>query len=400
MKYRYLALTILTSLLVSAAAAPVSQHHPFSELFPPDQNLNFGGESLEGASSIETGEIVVNGTGSGDFQLRNDQNNNILNYDKSQSLLNVENSDLSVTGGTLDVNSPSTTGRVLDVGGGANFGANVNLTFNSLKGLNNIQTRNNPSYISTSGTGSGEIRIWDTDAGNSIARFLEGGNVEVPNGNIDVSAGQLTVYSGGNSRTALFDSVGSRDNYVQLESGAGVGENYVNEIRYSRRGGVKWSEGFITNSDGTYRIVSGSTVNGAGTDVMRLSSGGDIGIPNGNLDIGSPSEHVGGGLDMSGDVNINSGGILIDDSSNNAVPDSLVLSNDFGGNGNIEGNSIQFTAGGTNYGRIKATGDMAGSSPGVSLSGFGVVKVSDGNLDISGNNVTSSGGEMCIGQYC
>lgn len=56
-------LTVSVSLLVimsTTALAATVQHHPFTQLFPPDENLGFGGYNVENASEIETEVIRAN----------------------------------------------------------------------------------------------------------------------------------------------------------------------------------------------------------------------------------------------------------------------------------------------------------------------------------------------------
>lgn len=83
---------------IPLASSASSQHHPFSEIFPPDTNLGFGDQALENASSLE----LQNGFNFTDYTIYDQGNTKLLEWNQSTSKWEVRNAD-------LDLNSRSIT---------------------------------------------------------------------------------------------------------------------------------------------------------------------------------------------------------------------------------------------------------------------------------------------------
>jgi len=92
-----LSLVFLT-LLVTGSAMSAVQHHPFSEIFPPDTNLDFGGQAAENVSRVQIRDgFVLDG-----FSLRDQGNNHVFRLDSSDSEFEVKSTDINMTGNNIE----------------------------------------------------------------------------------------------------------------------------------------------------------------------------------------------------------------------------------------------------------------------------------------------------------
>lgn len=93
---------VLAAVLIASATATVSsastQHHPFSELFPPDVNLDFGGKDIKNVSTLETATIIPN---SSDITFKDSGNVEILRYNDSGADWELQNSDIDTNGNNI-----------------------------------------------------------------------------------------------------------------------------------------------------------------------------------------------------------------------------------------------------------------------------------------------------------
>ncbi len=82
-------------LLLGFVGAQAAQHHPFSELYPPDENIDFGGKNLTNATQIETGSIIANDT-DGNITFRDSTGVKTLIWNSNAVRWEVVNSDLDL----------------------------------------------------------------------------------------------------------------------------------------------------------------------------------------------------------------------------------------------------------------------------------------------------------------
>lgn len=213
-----------------------------------------------------------------------------------------EGGNVGIPNGNLDIGSPTNQGEVLDVGGGANFDSSIALNSNDVTELNRLTgdggqeiyfagggnsdvifsgsggrvfylrdqdgiqfDSNSNGAIRTDGTGSGSIDIVDDANSQNIAEFNEGGNVDIPNGNLK-TAGILQL--GGGENINKDDLTGSA------------------VPRIYRNTGPSYSNGDLvveprTDQDRAIHFVTGT----ARTEALNIYSNGAVDIPNGNLDL-------------------------------------------------------------------------------------------------------------------
>ena len=96
-KAAFLALTII--LFASAATSASVQHHPFSELFPPDQDLNFGGYDIKNVSRIK-GEVIT--PLQADIVFEDAGRVPTLRWDNSETEWRLNGSDFNADGNNIE----------------------------------------------------------------------------------------------------------------------------------------------------------------------------------------------------------------------------------------------------------------------------------------------------------
>lgn len=215
--------------------------------------------------------------------------------------------------------------------------------------------------------------------GSQRITVMKGGNVKVPNGNLNVSGGQVTVPNN--------DVI--------------VGDNRIVVGRNSPNPGLNFEEYGVLKAK-IRRADSGTALkitNPTGYTRTLSIQGGNVEIPNGNLDVGGNNitsidtlKFV-EGTSINGDLELN--GTI------NATGDLNME------NGNI--NDVQSIDGGGNAvrfdDRIDIHGERVEDSTGKLSLGDGTVEVPNGAIEVQGNVETASGtvsstNKMCIGDQC
>lgn len=84
----------VVGLTVFVSAASV-QHHPFSEIFPPDDNLNFKGQDILNVSKIEANYFVPNES---DIVFRDSGDIEVLRLNSSSGNWVYNNSNIDLNG--------------------------------------------------------------------------------------------------------------------------------------------------------------------------------------------------------------------------------------------------------------------------------------------------------------
>lgn len=211
---------------------------------------------------------------------------------------------------------------------------------------------NNP-VIRTPGGGSGSIRIYDDANTQILAEFNEGGSVEIPNG--DLKLGSTTVSGGGDGEVYAGGGVmgvdGTNPNFRFYESG-------------TQKSRLQW---LSSGSGGPYIRWQVD-----GTNTFKLDKSNNVEIPNGNLDT--------------------QGNRIVDTTSGNTV---------YVGDANSD--TVRIDAGGSGDAVVSSGNGGSGSTERLrvtSSSGEADIDVSNSDVDLQGNSVTSSGGEVCIGDQC
>jgi len=317
--------TILLSLAL--ATAPSSQNHPFSEIFPPDQDLGFGGKNIENVSQLEAASIRPEAS---DLSFRDSGNLDTFIWDSSNRAWRFKNSDLD-----LDKNNIENV---------SNASIDQNLELKGESGTISLDAID---------TGFGDyLNIRSQDEKFTISQ------IEAPKGEEEAT---LALMRGEDSGNPEFLDLYNID-YGDPTFG----------IRVQSRGG------------GSLRPFRFQYNDGSGVyDVLNMFPSGNVDVANGDLTV------------KNGDIKVSSGSLKVKKSNIFAFGgsgDNLVLR---GGNSNP---SIEI--------QVKnSSGNVVFWSPENSQSVFevnsgGDIKVPNGDIDTNGNNLTSSGGEICVGQYC
>lgn len=144
--------------------------------------------------------------------------------------------------------------------------------------------------VETGGNGSGEFVILDGNATQNIARFYEGGNVEIPNGSLSVSdaAGSSFVAESGDTMYGPLD-VNGQINASNIVVGSNP-KGSTEDIFLAANSNVS-SDSSLYNlidngSDGEWAVGFGSTVRD-GTETLSLlaDASGTVRIDNGELEL-------------------------------------------------------------------------------------------------------------------
>jgi hypothetical protein len=120
-KKKYLTAAAILLALTGLATSATLQNHPFSQIFPPNSALDFGGQDVANASRVETAVIEPNAS---DITFKDNGNVDILVYDDSQGRWELVNSNLYL-GGNLDVAG----NRIMNVPAPSSTGDAVNKTY-------------------------------------------------------------------------------------------------------------------------------------------------------------------------------------------------------------------------------------------------------------------------------
>jgi hypothetical protein len=142
----------------------------------------------------------------------------------------------------------------------------------SIKSANNVR-------LETGGSGTSSVQIYDTANTQEIARFSEGGNVQIPNGNLDLGGNVPTNVGPGET---IFNSTwairGSKDsNYTakfDQSTNSITAQKVVSNNRFTSNSGAgivyEWAQGFIRQETGSATTI---TTDGADMHLLRDSTG-------------------------------------------------------------------------------------------------------------------------------
>ena len=152
--------------LTAAASSASTQHHPFSELFPPDQDLDFGGQDIQNVSQLETGIVTPNQS---DIVFRDSGDVEVLRWNYSSNQWDFQNSDVHLNGNYIE----EVDDIVFNGGSNTNSGLIIPQSGNGMLGVYN-----------------------DTGGSTPIMEWESTGTVEVPSGNIDTKGNNITSSGG------------------------------------------------------------------------------------------------------------------------------------------------------------------------------------------------------------
>lgn len=356
-----------------------SSGSPSDIVLDPTGNVGIDANtSITGDLDMQEGQIKNIGTGNtkflsdGDLQfttsgteIRDSGDNSAIdfqnNYFRTQTRMDVE-SGLRMES-TLDAN-----------GNNINNAADIHSNNDQAE----IRLLDGTVSVESGGGGSDVIQWYDDSNGRDILRGTEGGNVDIPNGNLDMNSNQINNVG---SLTVGDNGILNSDSYAKLETSGGGSSNWA-----------------IYDSANSQHIAS-------------FKEGGNVDFPNGNLDLGSPgstgkSLDVGGGANFDGDVDLNNGGGL--DNVNDIEMDGNIygagvdmslqeVGSILGPNNGDTDLNIQTQGGGSHVVSIED-----GSSSNTDIARFHEgtqnVEIPNGNLDLGGQ--LSVGSTECnTGQY-
>lgn len=225
------ALTILLSVITIASAAEKEPRHPLSQLTPIDVDLNMSDRSIVNISSIKLNDGTIDGTGLVLDGYTIGDTGSILKLDVSNGYWKFvggsgdiarfkDNGDVEIPNGNLSVagteclsgeyidgegncisdqtiSDDQNLSEVLSLGNSAG-NENINMNSNAIKNVAGIGASEGYSThsLTTPDLSSGQWQVLDEFNGQDIIRFKNGGNVEVPNGDIDTNGNDITSSGG------------------------------------------------------------------------------------------------------------------------------------------------------------------------------------------------------------
>lgn len=282
-KYLILSLILLAATVTTTAATV--QHHPFSQLFPPNEDLDLGGKDVENASEVETEVIRANDS---DIFIRNSGNIDIARLRQGG---NVE-----IPNGNLEVGL-NTADRNLTVGYNSNN--KVKAGFESGNPFIEASDGQDDDFeIRTApANGGGDITL-EPDNAVALRATQPNQNVEIPNGNLNMNGNRIrNVPAPSSPGDAVNKSyVDSMDDTVSDD------QNLQDVLSQGEKTG-----GFDINLTSESKLVSdeGLNVGGCGGDNCIGHSGFDLHLQHnyaGNVVLAGGGGKVlsQGNLDMSG----------------------------------------------------------------------------------------------------
>lgn len=187
-KLLLLSFTILS--LTGLGLTAVSQHHPFTELYPPDVNLDFGSQSAYNLSEVNIG----NGITIGKNAIKDSGGNERIKINpQGEGDIQIPNSDLNFSGGTitgvkdLKFEGGTSIGDGLDFSGelnttdGISLGGNLNMNGNDIKNFFGSACGENQAVKSVYANGTYNCG----QAGGGLSTVLSINNTADRNINVD-----------------------------------------------------------------------------------------------------------------------------------------------------------------------------------------------------------------------
>lgn len=179
------------------------------------------------------------------------------------SMIHPRAEDADALGG-VDSSNYARTDQNESFAGSVSFGNDVSMNANNVESASRVTSHANNALVEfdaggsddalalhTSGSGSSDVRIWDRSNSSFILQAHEGGNVEIPNGGLDIHAdfGQLSLHE---SDTGEQWNVAASSNNLNL-----VNPNADGLFRVFPGGNVEAPNGVMSDSRGT-AVVTGS----------------------------------------------------------------------------------------------------------------------------------------------
>jgi len=195
------------------------------------------------------GDLQVDGTGQQNLNGNlNFPNNNNIQSSGTDAIRLDGNQNVEVPNGRLDINSPSHTSGALNVDGNMDFAIDphqINFrTDNNARDFYRIVENGATKWKAVYGN---ENLFWRNASGTKTLNLKQNNNVRIPNGNLDV-----------NGVTSLGNKGGS-SGYISFKN---------TEIREDNSNGIVLEDG-------------------SGNNNLKIIDGGNVEIPNGNLDVSS-----------------------------------------------------------------------------------------------------------------
>lgn len=359
MKLKILFLASAVAVLSLSAVAPQPpQSHPLSEIVPVDTDLNMSNYNIENVSSIS----LNNGIGDpgfliDGFTITHPGEGQKLVLDEENDEWDIKNSDINLNGNKI----VDSTGKI-SIGQRSVNISNTDEATQNLSVAGRIYSNDiimggqstgdiNPTlYFSPEGEVNASLgyaslfqgdRIWFRNSKNND-RLL---NIHL-NGTLGVPSGNLNLRGNNIDRVRQIDAGPSADDfeavYRVFRNGDAVGaiDNSGGDVRLKAYGG---SAELLNNQNDGIMVNDGGPV-----EVRRVSlnlNSNDVSNVN-SLNPGASDLSVGGYLDVNAPVN-----------TGNAL--------DVGGTLGVDGGIESYSG-----------------------------------IDMNGNNISSSDGEMCVGEYC
>ena len=208
--------TATAAFLVLAAASLAStaqpgQSHNLSEIDPVDVDLNMSDYGVFNASQYE----LRNGLNFSGYSVYDQGNVEILRYDEENSEWDIKNSGLDLEGGVLkdSLDAAMTLNNSVDINGSLD----VSTDAYTLGRFERTDADNQAVYIQGSsgssiqfGRSGGGGWIKDTN-GDRVIWFRDNGEIEIPNGDLDINNSQINNLNQLNFNGNAFIDEGTQD---------------------------------------------------------------------------------------------------------------------------------------------------------------------------------------------
>lgn len=507
-----LGLLIMTTIVAAPGKEP---SHPLSHIHPIDEDFNMSNMRIFNVSRVSVnGGLKLDGN-----QILDSGAMPILNYNDDDRRLELRNNDFGVTGNNITAANNISFNDSLKVWGGKVWipednkygyfyrknlsevledGNNATVYDINMNG-NDIE---NIDELRTDGSVSDEIAVRDTSNDQDIARFNEGGEVEVPNGALDMSDNELQnvlnikstanndlrigAGAGGSDQVRIRDNANGQDiavfeegtqnvyipngnldvlgnnitniDWLKFEEGTSIDGNLTVNGSVNSSGDIDMNDNNIydANSVEANRIYDpedeallvddnvdlnenelqnvDGIQDGTGTNTVKLDGSNNVDVPNGNLKVSSSGAQIqvgdfgtqkimddGDRIRVQGQNGFSIGsyhggsyqvvargtqGVLTVPNGNlrlqgNRITDSTASDTVYVGDANS--NTVQIQAGGSGDVALNTGDGGSGSTRRVTITSSGGeadVDVQNSDVDLNGNSVTTSTGEVCIGDQC
>jgi hypothetical protein len=264
---------------------PANQQATFSSRLYGSSGFDAGGDSIDNSTEVNTP-----GGGSDSFTVYDSSNGQDIARFNEGGDVYIPNGDLDLSGGSSQVE-------------------NVNYI------------TQNPEFgnlgLWTDGSGGGQIRLYDDANNQAILYAYEGGNVEIPNGDLSTSGKHTFTnssasfkYSSTNDEAIIERpdgadaiTIGSNGNvtinngrFDAVSNGASIdgGNLLLNQNKISNVNGIIGGDAFLSletrGNDGSDVVTMYGTANSH--DIARFIDGGTVQIPNGNLQVDSDGASI------------------------------------------------------------------------------------------------------------